>query len=138
MRLKNCLIGHTGFVGSNLKNSALLSFDDLYNSSNISDISHKEYGLVVCAAPSATKWKINKDPITDLYNIVNLSNILKTVKVERFVLLSTIDIYDEPDYAWLENHDISFRSPDYGQNRCLFEKLTLHTFKEKAELSEAQ
>ena len=134
MRLNNCLIGYNGFVGSNLKNSELLKFDDLYNSSNIIDISNKEYGLVVCAAPSATKWKINKDPMTDLYNIVNLSNILKTVKAERFVLLSTIDIYDKPDYPWLEGHDVRFNSPEYGQNRCLFEKLTLHIFKEKAKI----
>lgn len=58
--MKSALIGYTGFVGNNLIGQA--HFDDLYNSKNIGDACDREYDLLVCAAPSAEKWKANLDP----------------------------------------------------------------------------
>ena len=39
--MKNCLIGYTGFVGSNLNSQA--QFENLYNSKNIDTIENQEF-----------------------------------------------------------------------------------------------
>jgi hypothetical protein len=53
--LKNtALIGHTGFVGSNLLQQN--SFDHTYNSKNFRESEGSNFGLVVCAGISAVKW----------------------------------------------------------------------------------
>lgn len=72
---KTCLLGYTGFVGTTLLTQT--NFNDLYNSSNIKSIEDKEYGLVVCAAAPAVKWKANQAPLEDLDNINSLIESLK-------------------------------------------------------------
>ena len=134
MKNENCLIGYSGFIGSNLKNSDILKFKDFYNTSNILDITNKKYNLCVCSAPSATKWKINQDPLSDLGNIINLCNILKTVHFEKFVLLSTIDIYDSVDCNKDESDYTTFTGSSYGQNRGLFENIILDLFCDKVKI----
>ena len=51
--MSRALIGHTGFVGSNLLNQQ--SFDDCFNSKNINEIEHKSFEQVICAGVSAVK-----------------------------------------------------------------------------------
>ncbi len=46
--MRTALIGHTGFVGSNLL--AEHPFDELYRSTNIETIAGERFDLVVCAA----------------------------------------------------------------------------------------
>ena len=48
--MRTALIGHTGFVGSNLASSH--RFDDVYNTANIAEIEGREYDLVVYGATS--------------------------------------------------------------------------------------
>jgi len=88
----NALIGYTGFVGSNLKNQ--YNFTHLYNSSNINQINNQTFDLVVCCGTYANKWLINQHPEEDLNNINTLIDHLMTIKCNRFVLISTIDVYD--------------------------------------------
>ena len=53
---KKCaLIGHTGFVGSNLKQQ--MFFTDYYNSKNIKDIHGKEYDEIYCCNGSNLPFK---------------------------------------------------------------------------------
>ncbi len=120
------LIGYTGFVGGNL--NAQTSFDKVYNSKNIAEIQNNEFDLLVCAGVSAVKWLANKEPEKDLRNIKNLMQHLKTVKVKKIVLISTIDIYDTP-----QNVDENVIPNDqyqdaYGKNRYFFEKWIAETF----------
>ena len=88
---RTCLIGYTGFVGSNLCQQR--SFDDLYRSTNIQEIRGKSYDLLICSGVSAAKWKANKAPEADRAAIDQLLQNLLTVKVTRFVLISTVDVY---------------------------------------------
>ena len=90
-KLGAALIGYTGFVGSNIL--AQHPFDWLYNSKNIEDIQNKNFDLAVCAAAPGTKWVANKNPRQDLAAIEKLINNLKSVKCNKFVLISTIDVY---------------------------------------------
>ena len=116
MTVRTALIGHSGFVGGTLRQAR--SYDDLYNSSNIEDISGKRYDLVVCAGVSAVKWLANKEPEQDRRGIARLTDALTTVEADEFILISTIDVYPDPSLptdedaalAALDNHP-------YGRHR---------------------
>ena len=104
------IIGHSGFVGGNVfnylkkKNFKISKF----NSKNISSIYKKKYHSLIFAGLPATKWKINLNPKKDIKNIKKILQLLKTTKVDKFILISTIDIYNGKE--------------PYGFNRLNFEK----------------
>jgi nucleoside-diphosphate-sugar epimerase len=105
----NALIGHTGFVGSNILEQK--DFDFCYNSKNIEEIKGKEFDMVVCAATTAVKWKANKNPREDYQAITELIKCLDSIKFNKFVLVSTSSVYDNPadkgygrNRLYLENH----------------------------------
>tara|TARA_R110000772_G_scaffold114841_2_gene219570 strand:+ start:1646 stop:2362 length:717 start_codon:yes stop_codon:yes gene_type:complete len=103
----NALIGHTGFVGSNL--SKQTKFDKFYNSKNIEEIVSDEFETIVCAGVSSVKWKANKHPKEDFRQIQRLIENLEATKFKRIILISTIAVYDNPaDNA-------------YGRNRLYLE-----------------
>ena len=52
--MKSALIGHTGFVGSNLRQA--VQFDVLVNSSNVDELRGRRFGLVVCAGAARRRW----------------------------------------------------------------------------------
>src|ERR1700760_2728019 len=92
--MRTALLGHTGFVGSNIIEQK--KFSDYYNSSNIQDIRNSAYDLIISAANSSFMWKANLEPEKDWNNIKNFIETIKTVKTKHFVLLSTIEVYDNP------------------------------------------
>ncbi len=92
--MRRALIGHTGFVGGNLK--AQGEYTDFYNSKNIGEIAGQSFDLVVSAGAPAAKWIANKEPEADRKSIAMLTNALATVRAKRFVLISTIDVYPRP------------------------------------------
>jgi nucleoside-diphosphate-sugar epimerase len=124
--MKSCLIGYTGFVGSNLLRH--FSFDELHNSSNIENIRAKNIDMLVCAGIPAAKWIANKNPEEDLNNINKLIDNLRGVKVDRFILISTVDVYNEPVNVNEDTHiDVSGLQP-YGKHRLYFEEFVKSTF----------
>jgi len=125
--MRTALIGYTGFVGGNLGEQ--YEFSDKYNSKNFRDMEGHQYDLVVCAGVSAVKWLANKEPANDLENITSLITVLKTISVNRFVLISTIDVYpniekidEDFDCHSAENHS-------YGVHRLGLEEFCLEYFK---------
>lgn len=88
------LIGHTGFVGSNLL--AKRSYDSLYRSSDIDTIRGRDFDHIVCAGVQAMKWWANLHPAEDLAGIERLLGPLSGVTARRFTLVSTIDVYPTP------------------------------------------
>ncbi len=89
--MASALIGYTGFVGGNI--AAQNKFDDLYNSSNITDIEGKEYDLVISAANRAEMWRINQEPEKDLAEINEYIEHIKQVKIKKLVLISSVGVY---------------------------------------------
>lgn len=89
--MRSALIGHTGFIGSNLRRQ--FPFTDLYNSSNITQIRGKSYDVVVCAGVSAAKWWANAHPEEDRARIDALLDELLTIQAARVVVMSTVDVY---------------------------------------------
>jgi hypothetical protein len=124
----NALIGYTGFVGSNLEEQ--FNFDEKYNSKNINNIKGKEFDIIVCAGVRAEKYLANKYPDQDLDAIRDLIEILKTVKVKKFILVSTIDVYREP-YDVDENTVITEDGLHaYGLNRRYLEKWVVNNYED--------
>jgi hypothetical protein len=115
----DALIGYTGFVGSNL--AAQSEFVDKYNSKNIESIRGKAYDTLVCSGAPAEKWKANREPEADFRNIQRLMDALSDAQAERFVLVSTIDVYPEP-FGVDEDSTIDLtRCHPYGKHRRLLE-----------------
>lgn len=123
--MTSCLIGHTGFVGGNLHRQR--SFDDLYRSTSIAGIAGQSYDLVVCAGISAVKWKANQDPEGDRAGIAALQRPLESVRADRFVLISTVDVYPEVTGVD-EATDCHAPNHAYGANRLAFEDFVRERF----------
>jgi hypothetical protein len=127
----SCIIGYSGLIGQTLLQNN--NFDYLVNSKNLESIKDKYIGIVICAAPSAVKWKINIDDSEDISNINKITSILSTVKCEKIILCSSIDVFG--NYISVGNdEDIS---PDnnlnhnYGRNRISLEKNLADIFGKK-------
>jgi len=105
--LVTALIGSTGLIGSSLCKQ--IHVDATFNSSNIVEAQHQQFNTVYCCAPSGNRILANQRPEEDLDNILSLIATLKTIKIQRFVLISTVDTQHNPE------------SP-YGHNRLMLEK----------------
>lgn len=92
--MNTCLIGFSGFVGATLRKQVHLQ--SLYRSTNIQDIECQSFDSVICAAAPAQKWIANRDPLADRQNIDSLISHLKTVTCKTFVLISTVDVFNNP------------------------------------------
>ena len=123
----SAIVGYSGFVGSNLL--PFYKFDYFYNSSNFHEAMNKEYDtLFFCGVP-AVKWYANKYPEEDFYTLKNIKSILKTIKVNKIVLISTIDVYEYINSQENEDYDCDiFNNHTYGRNRYLFEQFIKNTF----------
>lgn len=119
------LIGHTGFVGSNL--AAQGSYSAQFNSRNIGDIAGKTFDTIVCAGVQAVKWKANKEPEADWAGIEKLLHPLAAVKAARFILLSTIDVYASPNGV-TEDVPPTTENHAYGRHRLKVEEFVRDRF----------
>jgi dTDP-4-dehydrorhamnose reductase len=126
MSMKKALIGFSGFVGSNLLRQT--EFGYLYNRNNVIDSQNEEFDLVVCAAPSAEKWRANKEPERDTDEVNNLMNSIKNINTNHFVLISTVDVYKNPSNVYEDTPmELNGLHP-YGKNRYLIEEFVRHNF----------
>lgn len=115
----NCIVGYTGFVGSTL--DKLYHFDFKFNTKNIHDIKNHTYDKIFFCGLPATKWQINQSPDIDWDNITKLQDILKDVKCNEFILISTIDVYNVSDSQQTEDDVPTTDNHFYGKHRRLFE-----------------
>jgi nucleoside-diphosphate-sugar epimerase len=122
---RKCLIGYTGFIGSNLKTQ--LEFNEFYNTQNINEIKG-DFDLVVCSAAPAIKWYANLHPEEDEQNIKNLIEHLKRINSKKFILISTIDVYSssENQHEGISNYE---KTSGYGKNRRTLEEFATNHFK---------
>jgi hypothetical protein len=90
----DALIGSTGFVGQTL--SAQRGFGAGFHSTDIDHIEGRRFDRIVCAGVSAVKWWANANPEADQEGIERLIRHLEWVEADRFVLISTVDVYGTP------------------------------------------
>lgn len=119
------LVGHTGFVGANLLASG--HYDACFNSLNSSEMRNRTFNEVVCAGVSAVKWQANKKPAEDWQKIDGLIQNLATVRVNRFILISTIDVYGKP-VSVDESSPASYSGEPYGAHRAKLEEWVSSNF----------
>ena len=122
----NALIGYTGFVGRNILRQK--PFKYLYNTKNIEDIQQKKFNLIVCAAAPGIKWIANKNPGNDLNSVKKLINNLEKVKTEKFVLISTIDVYFKINGVNEESLIKKNNLLPYGKHRRILEEFVESRF----------
>jgi len=92
--MSNALIGFSGFVGTTLLRQQ--HFEFCYRSTNISDIEGHSFEQVVCAGAPAQKWLANQKPEEDRQTIDRLMGALEKVHCQRFILISTVDVFKHP------------------------------------------
>jgi NAD dependent epimerase/dehydratase family len=120
------LIGHTGFVGSNLSNQA--QFDGLFNSKNVSKSFGLNPDLLVYSGVRAEKFLANSDPENDFLIIENAINNIKKINPKKIVLISTVDVYPSP-ISVNENSEIdNYNLQPYGKNRLYLESWVENNF----------
>ncbi|GAB5467475.1 MAG: hypothetical protein Kilf2KO_05050 [Rhodospirillales bacterium] len=125
--MREGLIGHTGFVGSNLK--ALHDFTDYYNSKNSEDLVGANFDRLICAGVSAMKWLANKEPEADWAAIERLMRVLEQVTVTEMILISSIDIYPDPSQPLDESAVIDPETNHaYGRHRLRLENWICERF----------
>jgi len=122
------IIGHTGFIGSNLLKVYGHQVNYCYNSSNIHDLSSSKHGLLIIAGPSGIKWKVNKDPSQDIVVINSLCDALRNTKADYVLHLSTCDVFDYSVEREIFEYDKMFTDSPYGKHRRLLEEVISDTF----------
>ncbi len=118
----NILVGYTGFVGSNIAEYGL--FDGLYNTKNI----EMAYGtcpdLLVYAGLRAEKYLANSAPEKDRELIEQAEYNIKQINPRNIVLISTIDIFNNPIHVDEDTPVDTENLHAYGYNRYLLEQWT--------------
>lgn len=122
----DALIGHTGFVGSNLMQQS--TFHATFNSSNIADIAGRRFDRIVCAGVTAVKWWANQNPQEDLQRIQGLMQHLATVDTAQFTLISTVDVYDPPKGETEKDRPAMAVLHPYGRHRLMLEDFVAERF----------
>jgi dTDP-4-dehydrorhamnose reductase len=117
---KSALIGYSGFVGSSLLRQH--GFKNIYRSTNISEIQNKSFDTVVCCGVSAVKWWANKNPQDDKRSIQSLIDNLKTIKCNKFILISTVDVFANPNGVYESTPINASDLEPYGLNRYQLEE----------------
>ena len=116
------LVGYTGFVGSNIYKSAGDRIKGLYNSKNIADAYDTMPDLLIYAGVRAEKYLANSDPDADMGKIRQAEENIRRISPKRLVLISTIDVYKEPNGA---DENTGIDTDDlhaYGYNRYKLEE----------------
>lgn len=123
---RTALIGSTGFVGGNLLRQA--RFDDLYHSANAHELAGRSYARLVCAGASSLKWKANKEPEADWRAIQALMAALEKVEAREVILISTIDVYDDPVGVDEDSPVKPEAMMPYGKHRWALEQFVTQRF----------
>lgn len=130
--MSTLIIGHRGFVGSNLYRQ----FPDAMGAgrAEVEAFNHHIFGDIYCAAPQAKKWFANQNPEDDRLEVVRLiENCKQLTCTGSFILFSTVDVYDPP-LAVDECCQPSEESHPYGLHRFMLEKSMLELFGDQARI----
>lgn len=126
MSSNNGLIGYSGFVGSTLLKQ--VQFKSLYRSTNILDIEGQSFDTVICAGAPAQKWIANREPEADRQQIARLITHLGSMSCKTFVLISTVDVFNDPCGVDESSKVDESCLQAYGLHRRLLEKFVESNF----------
>lgn len=118
--LPDVLVGHTGFVGGNLRTQRL--FDREINSSNSSELRGGRFGDVVFSAARAEKWRANADPAADDAHVGELEDLLTSFECSTLTLISTVDVFRDPIGVDESDAPSTEELQAYGRHRLRLER----------------
>jgi hypothetical protein len=122
------LVGYTGFVGSNLY--AQHPFDLAVNSQNITAAFGTEPTLCVYAGMRSEKFLANTAPEKDAALIDEAIGNLKRIKPRQLVLISSIDVFQNPVGVNESSLAVASGLHPYGLNRLKLETWVRETIKQ--------
>jgi hypothetical protein len=118
------LIGHNGFVGSNLAAQLLklnLEVSGFSSTTDPHQLYSSTWDSLIIAAPSAVKWFANLNPLEDARSIESLLGKVQATRSKKQFLFSTVDVYAKKNQN--ENDSAEFEeSQAYGRNRRKLEE----------------
>lgn len=129
-RTMDAILGYTGFVGSTIREGLDPETTEYYNSRNMNDIRGGTFRNVYVACIPGVKWWANKNPMTDLNTINSIIELISTIKCEKIILISTIDVHDSSRQMQTESVGFPSKQP-YGENRLIAERKLMDIFGEK-------
>ena len=126
------IIGHRGFVGSNLSRMDPDSVGA--GRAEIGALAGQTFGDIYCAAPQAKKWWANQNPEKDRQEVDTLIAACGQLRCTGFfILFSTVDVYDPPVGV-----DEQCKPPEdshpYGRHRFILEQSILDRFGAQARI----
>lgn len=89
------LVGYTGFVGSNIYENGHI--DAAYHSTDITEAFGTKPDLLIYAGLRAEKYLANTAPEKDMETIINAENNIEQISPKKLVLISTIDVFKNPN-----------------------------------------
>lgn len=116
------LVGYTGFVGSNLYEAGKKEVDFVYNSQNIEEAYKTEPDLLIYAGLRAEKYLANHAPEKDLEQIRAAQENIRRIAPKKLVLISTVDVYQNPVGVDEESPIQMEGLTAYGAHRYLLEQ----------------
>lgn len=116
------LVGYTGFVGSNILAYGGDEITDCYNSKNIENAYGTSPDVLIYAGLRAEKYLANNEPDKDMALIQEAyANIVK-IAPKKLVLISTIDVFKDPNGKDEHSNIDTDNLHAYGYNRYILEK----------------
>lgn len=115
------LVGYTGFVGSNIYEKAGKEIEAVYNSKNIKDAYGTCPELLIYAGLRAEKYLANSEPEEDMALIFQAEENIKKINPEKLILISTIDVFQDPQNVDENSEIITDNLHAYGYNRYQLE-----------------
>lgn len=118
--MMRALVGHTGFVGSNIYEKG--EFDRAFNSKNIEEAYGLQPDLLVYAGLRAEKYLANHAPEKDMELILQAEENIRKIGPKKLVLISTVDVFRDPNGADEETPIDTEGLHAYGLNRYRLER----------------
>ena len=122
------IVGYSGFVGSNL--CAAYDFDGKYDKDNIKEAFGTNPDVLLYSGVPAQKFIANKFPDQDFETVVEALDNMKKINPKKVVLISSVDVYKEPN----GKNESSFMDKEnlhpYGANRLWLEEQVKENFED--------
>lgn len=122
------LVGYTGFVGSNI--ASKYDFTWKINSKNKEEAFAKKPDLLIYAGLRAEKFLANKDPEADMATVMEAMEQIKKINPGKLVLISTVDVYQNPVNVDEDTEIDTNGLLPYGANRYKLEQMVRESWED--------
>lgn len=122
------LVGYTGFVGSNIYYAGKGEIDNVYNSKNIEEAYGTEPDLLIYAGMRAEKYLANSEPEADMELVIQAEDNIRKINPKKLILISTIDVFKEPNEKNEESEVDTNALHAYGLNRRRLEQWAIEHY----------